>query len=239
MFRSFYWYISTVLSLIFCKLRVLYANKLLKENRLSEYSDFVYKVVSTWAYKRMKASGSAVTVNGLENLPESDKQHNILFVSNHQSNFDIILLLYYLPVKKGFIAKKELGNIPMLSDWMRRINCLFMDRNDMKQSTQTIIEGIKLLKNNYNMVIFPEGTRSKGGAHSHFKAGSFKLATKAKATIIPLTIDGTAAVMEANGGIIKPGNITLTIHKPIETANMDKDEQSALPERVEKIVFGE
>jgi 1-acyl-sn-glycerol-3-phosphate acyltransferase len=226
-----------VLSLIFCKLRCFRADRLKASGDEVAYSDYVYNVVTNWAVGRLKSSGSTVKINGLENLPED--KHNILFVSNHQSNFDIILLLAKLPVKKGFIAKKELGNIPSLSDWMRRINCLFMDRKDMRQSAQTIVEGIKLLKGGYNMVIFPEGTRSKGGPHRSFKAGSFKLATKAGSTIVPLTIEGTAAAMEANGGRIKPSEIILTIHKPISVKEMDKEERTKLPEKVEQIVFGE
>ena len=73
----------------------------------------------------------------------------------------------------------------------------------MKQSAQTIIDGIKQLKAGINMVIFPEGTRSKGAPVGEFKAGSFKLATKSKAPIVPVTIDGTYKVMEGNKNKIK------------------------------------
>jgi 1-acyl-sn-glycerol-3-phosphate acyltransferase len=112
-----------------------------------------------------------------------------------------------------------------------------MDRSDMKQSTKIIIEGIRQLKEGTNMVVFPEGTRSKGGPVHEFKAGSFKLATKSKAVVVPLTIDGTYKIMEANGNRIKPAEVNLYIHKPIITAELTKEETAELPARVEKIIL--
>ena len=160
MFRTIKWYAKLIGSLAINNPKLKKADKLLEEGRKEEYEDFVTKKVSDWAMDRMNDSGAKVNVYGIENLPE-DK--NILFVSNHQSNFDILLLLAYLPVPKAFVAKVELEKLPFINQWMKRIHCLFMDRNDIKQSAQIIIEGIKQLKSGINMVIFPEGTRSKTG----------------------------------------------------------------------------
>ena len=115
----------------------------------------------------------------------------------------------------------------------------FMDRNDMKQSAQTIIDGIKQLKAGINMVIFPEGTRSKGAPVGEFKAGSFKLATKSKAPIVPVTIDGTYKVMEGNKNKIKPAEINLIIHEPIYTDKLTKEEIAELPEKVRSIIVAD
>ena len=106
----------------------------------------------------------------------------------------------------------------------------------MKQSAQIIVEGIKQLKSGINMVIFPEGKRSKTGRIGEFKAGSFKLATKAKKPVVPVTIDGTLGVMEGNHYIIKPGTINLYVHPPIDTALMTKEEAAELPVRVRDII---
>ena len=99
-----------------------------------------------------------------------------------------------------------------------------------------ILEGIKTLKNGHSLVVFPEGTRSRGDKMGEFKSGSFKLATKSKVPIVPLTIDGTYRVMEANKILIKPSNINFYVHKPIYTDKLSKEEITKLPETVEHII---
>ena len=86
------------------------------------------------------------------------------------------------------------------------------------------------------MVIFPEGTRSKGGPHHEFKPGSFKLAFMSGAPIVPVTIDGTWRIYEGQKKVKKGQHVRLIIHDPIETAGLSKEEQSKIPEMVEKIV---
>ncbi len=233
MFRSIYWYLNFIFSLIARRGSLKKVDKLLADGKIEEYEETTYSYVTNWAQKRIKASGAKINMIGLENIPN---QKGILFVSNHQSNFDILSLLAYLGVPKGFVAKTELGKVPMLSDWMKRIHCLFMDRNDIKQSATTIIEGIKQLKSGINMVIFPEGTRGKNGVMGEFKAGSFKLATKSKAPIVPITIDGTYKIMEGNNNLIKPAEVNIYVHKPIFTAELTKEEINELPEKVENII---
>lgn len=233
MFRTIKWYIKLIGSLAINNPQLKKADKLLKDGKKEEYEDFVTKKVSGWAMGRMKDSGSKVNVYGIENLP---KDKNILFVANHQSNFDILLLLAYLPVPKGFVAKEELEKLPFISQWMKRIHCLFMNRKDIKQSAQIIIEGIKQLKSGINMVIFPEGTRSKTGRLGEFKSGSFKLATKSKCPIVPLTIDGTRNIMEANNYRIKPVTVNLYIHPAIDVTSLSKDETAQLPEKVRETI---
>ncbi len=233
MFRTIRWYVKFIGSLIINNPKLKKVDRLLADGKNEEYEEYVTAKVAGWAMDRMNDSGAKVNVYGAENIP---KDGSVLFMSNHQSNFDILLLLAYLPVPKAFVAKVELEHFPFLSQWMKRIHCLFMDRNDMKQSAQIIIDGIKQLKNGINMVIFPEGTRSKTGELGEFKSGSFKLATKSKRPLIPVTIDGTRNVMEANNYIIKPETINLYIHEPIDTTQLSKEEISALPEKVKQII---
>ena len=161
----------------------------------------------------------------------------MLFVSNHQSNLDFVLLLAKLNKPVGFIAKVELEKIPLLRDWMRVINCLFMDRDDMRQQVKTIVEGINLLKSGKSMVVFPEGTRSKDGKMIDFKAGSFKLATKSKVPIVPVTIDGTFNALEGNGNKLIPGDINLYIHEPVHIDRLSKEEADSLNVYVRNIII--
>ncbi len=233
MFRTIKWYLKFILSLSLHNGELKKADKMLTLGKNQEYEDFVYSTVTGWAKERMEDCGAKVNVYGIENIP---KENGILFVCNHQSNFDILLLLSYIPVPKGFIAKIELEKFPWVNQWMKRIHCLFMDRDDIKQSAQIILSGIKQLKSGINMVIFPEGRRSKTGKMADFKSGSFKLATKAKKPIVPVTIDGTLNIMEGNHYIIKPATVNLYIHEPINTALMTKEEIAELPKKVKGII---
>lgn len=196
----------------------------------------VYRISSAWARLMMRLSGARITVTGEEYLKEGE---TYLFVSNHQSNFDIPLLLSAIRCPKGFIAKKELGNIPILTFWMKKIHCVFMDRDNIRKSAEAIVKGIQILKSGHSMVIFPEGTRSKGGPVKEFKAGSFKLALKSKVKIIPVTIDGSYKLLDANGGKIKAADVAVTLHEPIDVTTLSKEEIADLHNTVRDIVVSD
>lgn len=196
----------------------------------------VYRISSAWARLMMRLSGARITVTGEEYLKEGEAY---LFVSNHQSNFDIPLLLSAIRCPKGFIAKKELGNIPILTFWMKKIHCVFMDRDNIRKSAEAIVKGIQILKAGHSMVIFPEGTRSKGGPVKEFKAGSFKLALKSKVKIIPVTIDGSYKLLDANGGKIKAADVAVTLHEPIDVTTLSKEEIADLHNTVRDIVVSD
>ncbi|MDM5154793.1 lysophospholipid acyltransferase family protein [Bacillus sp. DX1.1] len=177
-----------------------------------EKDRLVYKTTNWFGKKMVRVTGSTVQVNGLENVPQ-DKP--VLVVSNHQSNMDIAVLLGYLNKPIGFVSKAEIKKFPLVPTWMELMNCVFMDRSNRRQSLQAIKDGIEFLKQGHSIVIFPEGTRSKGNEMGEFKAGSFHLAVKAGVAILPVTVNGTYKMFEANGNRMKPANATITISKPI------------------------
>ena len=196
--------------------------------------EMIFSTPSKVSKKVIERTGSKVYVKGQENLPEV----TALYVSNHQGLFDILVLLGYLGKPVGFIAKKEIQRIPIINKWMKLIYCVFMDRKDRRQSVQAIREGIRNLKSGYSMVVFPEGTRSRGAKLNNFKSGSLRLATRAKVKIVPITINGTSQMLEENDGKVKPSKVTLTIEKPIlpeEYENMKSEElASILKAKIEK-----
>ena len=234
MLRSVRFYAKALGSLILLTPKLNKAKKI-QNNKGDSFSDkYVYETVQKWSANRIKDTGAKVFVHGRENIP---LKGNMVFIGNHQSNFDFALLLAELNVPVGFIAKVELNKIPLIRDWMNLIHCLFMDRRDMKQQLKTILAGIDLLKNGYNLIVFPEGTRSKDGQIGEFKAGTFKLATKSKVPIVPFTITGAADVLENNSHYrIAPAEVHLYIHKPINVAYMDKEDLAKIHEKVQTIV---
>lgn len=233
MLRTIIWYIHFAVSLALTIPQIFTAKKLKKSGGFSKFADYVLMVTSTWADGQLKWAGVKVFVHGLDNIPAD---RTVLFVSNHQSNFDIPLFLCKIPGYKGFIAKIELKKVPAVNTWMEFLGCVFMDRNDLKQSVKCIIEGINILKSGVSMVVFPEGTRSKGNEMGEFKQGTFKLATKPGVPIVPVTVDGTYKIMEENKMKIKPAAVNIYIHPPIETKGLSGEEKASLPETVKEII---
>ncbi len=234
MIKTIIFYIGVIFSLILSLIGLIPVYYFSLRKKFKERTQMIHKVTHLWARFIMKISGAKITVNGLENIP---KDETVLFVSNHQSDFDIPLLLSTIDVPKGFIAKKELENVPLISTWMKNLNCIFMDRSNLRKSAQSIVEGVNLLKGGYSMIIFPEGTRSKGGPHEEFKAGSFKLATKAKVKIVPITIDGSYKLYEANNNKLVSDTVSITIHPFVDTVNLTKEQENTLHEDLETIIF--
>ncbi|WP_317856206.1 lysophospholipid acyltransferase family protein [Chakrabartyella piscis] len=233
MLRSIVWYGKFIIDLVVITPKLKKSATILEKEGQQAYDDFVFPVVEKWAAGRLVDSGADIVIHNPERIPQDI---NVLFVSNHQGNFDIPIFIAKIPKRVGFVAKIETTKLPLIRDWMKAIRCVFLDRNDMKQSMKTIIEAIGILKEGYSMVVFPEGTRAKGGPMGEFKAGSFKLATKSNVPIVPVTICGSYKLMESNNNKIKPAHVDVYIHEPIVVAGMSREEQNALHTRVEAIV---
>ncbi len=229
--RTIIWYISFVVTLIGTLPQLLKAKGLQKKGDFATYEAHIHRVAAKWMQGNIKRSGSTVEVKGIENVPQKD---TVVFISNHQGNFDIPLLMAYIDKPKGFISKIEAKKIPIVATWMEHLNCVFMDRSTLKGSAGAIFEGVKQLKAGHSLVIFPEGTRSKGTKMGEFKSASFKLATKAGVPIVPVTIDGSYKIMENQNNWIKPSHVKLTIHPPIATKGLSKEELEQIPNQVYK-----
>ncbi|WP_125154361.1 lysophospholipid acyltransferase family protein [Clostridium rectalis] len=208
-------------------------NSLRKQGKIKEADKLAYEKVLGWAEFLVKKVGINIEVEGISNIPKG----NCVYVANHQSLFDIPVLLAATKKPMGFIAKKEMENIKVLSSWMREIHCVFMDRNNIREAVKSINEGIDNIKKGYSMVIFPEGTRSKGPKLNEFKKGSMKLAIKGGVPIVPIAIDGTYKAREANeGNKLKSANVKITIAKPIYVENLTKEQKGNLAEDIKGIL---
>lgn len=211
MIRTIRWFLGFVFKLLVSLPTLNKVEKLDKSGDQKEKEIIVDKQVKDWAKYLVKLSGTDVTVIGEENVPSGA----VLFVSNHQGNFDIPLILGHISKPKGFIAKVEINKMFIIRKWMKHLNCIFIDRNDIRQSVKAISDGAKKLSSGDSMVIFPEGTRSLDGKLLEFKPGSMKLATKSKIPVVPVTINGSKDIMGKGSILIKPANVTITISKPI------------------------
>ena len=178
-------------------------------------------------------AGGDETVIGLEKVP-TDRP--VLFVGNHRSIFDILLAGSLITYPVGFVAKKELEHTP-IKIIMEEIHCLFLDREDPRQGLKTILTAIEYVKQGVSMFIFPEGTRCKvEGTFLPFHAGSFKIATKAKVPVVPVTIVNTGDLFEDHYPRLKKVPVVIEFGDPIETADMDRNAQKELPDKVKAIM---
>ena len=184
-----------------------------------------------WAFRCcLFFADTKITVLGKENVP-TDKA--VLYVANHRSYFDIIINYTLVPSLTGFVSKIEMIHWPILRTWMKNVNCLFLDRNDIRQGMQTILSGVEKIKSGISMFIFPEGTRNKvDDTFLPFKGGSFKMAEKAGCAIIPIAINNSGQVFEDHLPKIKKAHVVLEFGKPIETASLSKEDKKVLHDTV-------
>lgn len=220
MLRTIIWFLYFAGYLIFIWPGLFKAAYLKKKGREEELDRYILGITTNWARRLIRLAGGRIHVKGKEHLSHNEP---VLIVSNHQGNFDIPVLLGYLGFNFGFISKIEVKKIPLIKSWMAHMGCVFMDRKDRRQAVKSIRAGAEALKDGRNLVIFPEGTRSKGGPVDAFKKGSFKLATKSGVAILPVTIDGSHNMMEANGNKMTPADVTLTISEPIRVHQENRD----------------
>lgn len=175
----------------------------------------------------LATTGSKVELRGLENIPDEA----VLFVGNHRSDFDIVIAYAKTPKRLGFVAKDEMSKIPLLAQWMKLLDCTFLDRKDVKKGMKSILQGIENIKEGTSMWIFPEGTRYSDIAADEvmeFKEGSFRMAQKAKCPVVPVAIYASDRIFEAQKPMIKPARIVMEFCKPIIIDELDITQQKKL-----------
>lgn len=175
-----------------------------------------------WAFKVILfLSGTKLTVIGEENVPTDEP---VLYIGNHRSFFDIVITYARCPRLTGYISKLSMKKVPLLSIWMTRLHCLFLDREDIREGLKTILAGIDNIKNGISMCIFPEGTRNKTDELLlPFKEGSFKMAEKSGCAIIPMALTNSAEIFENHFPLIKSTHVILEYGKPIYPSDLDKE----------------
>ncbi len=157
--------------------------------------------------------GGNVTIEftGVEHIPSQD---GFIMYPNHQGMYDMLALIDVCPRPLSVVSKKEVAKIPLLRSVFKVDKAIFIDREDVKQSLQVIMQVAKEVSSGRNFVIFPEGTRSKkGNMVGEFKGGSFKAATKAKCPIIPVALIDCFKPFDINS--LKKVTVQVHILKPL------------------------
>ena len=170
-------------------------------------------------------AGAKVRYIGTEKIP---KDVPVLYVANHESFFDVLLTLTYLPGTICFVAKKQFGKIPIFAQALMLYNTLFIDRDDIKQGLKIILKAIDNVKAGMSVFIFPEGTRSRDGKMNDFKEGSMKIAVKSGCPIVPIAISNTAEVFENHFPKLKAVPVVIEFLDPVIPGDFDNAAQKHL-----------
>jgi 1-acyl-sn-glycerol-3-phosphate acyltransferase len=189
----------------------------------------------TWSWLILATTGVPVTVEGLDRI---NPGATYVFVSNHQSIYDIPVIFSSLPFQLRIIAKQSLGNIPFLGWHLRRAGHLLVDRTNPDRS-RILTRWRRLVADHLSLIIFPEGTRSADGQVGRFRGGSFLLALEAGLTLVPLSISGSRKVMQKGKLTTRPAHVTVTVHEPVVAPKIDSPtvaDARALAKRIEDVV---
>ena len=195
----------------------------------SKTGNFPHMIAQTWARQLLYVGGIPVKITGVEHIQPG---RSYIFMANHQSNFDIPVLLGRLPAQFRWLAKVELFKIPVFGAAMKGCGYISIDRSDRRRAFASLARAAETIRAGTSVMIFPEGTRSKDGSIKGFKKGGFVLSVDAGVPIVPIILRGTFDIMPKGRLVIRRRPVTMTICAPIETADYTRKTKDQLIEKV-------
>lgn len=193
-----------------------------------------HKVARIWAKGILRVAGVKVVVRGLGHI---DSGRSRIYMSNHQSLFDIPILLAHLPVQFRWLAKAELFRIPVFGQAMARAGYISIDRADRRSAFKSLTRAARMIKDGVSVLIFPEGTRSNDGAVQPFKKGGFVLAVDSGVPVMPVITLGPHEIMPKGSLTITPGNALVEIRPPIDAGQYGRKTKDHLLARVRREII--
>ena len=182
----------------------------------SKNGESVHSVARAWGKCILWVSGIRVQTHGFD--PEVAGR-SCIFMSNHQSNYDIPVLYGGLPVQFRWLAKAELFKIPIFGSGMSSAGYISIDRSNRKSAFKSLAKAAEMIRNGTSVMIFPEGTRSSDGGLLSFKKGGFVLAVDAGVPIVPIMITGTHDIMPKGRLLISRRHVRIDVGQPIQSAD--------------------
>ena len=198
------------------------------------YSRVVYYLGHLWSRSILWIAGTRIIIEGLSNI-DTEKQY--VFIGNHQSHFDVLVVFSRIPLIMRFLTKKELFRIPVFGWALSATGMIKIDRADHEESVKSMNEALEVIrKNRVSLVVFPEGTRSSDGKMGQFKKGGFIMAIKGKIPVVPISISGSRFILPKHSMRLKAGTIKMVIGKPIDTSDFKYTDRSELMAKTISII---
>jgi 1-acyl-sn-glycerol-3-phosphate acyltransferase len=199
---------------------------------ISGTPDLMYSLAMRIIRCETRLLGIRVSVQGRENIPSAP----CVFVANHASNIDPMVMIPAIPRRVGILAKQELFRIPVFGTAMRVARFVPVDRGDKESTSSAVSTAVENLKKGTSLVIFSEGTRSPDGRIRPFKRGAFTMAIEAGVPVVPVSLGGTHRAQPKGKSIVSPGEVTVRFGPAVDGAAYTIEQRTEMLARVEALV---
>ena len=232
--RAIAWYGVAIICLIASYPSMFYARFLNYRHNYARRNWYANIIVSRLARIIFYMTGSRIKVIGRENIPADMP---CLFVSNHQGHLDSIIIQGFIKKPKGFVSITQYERVPILGSWMTHMGSVFIDRDDIRQTFNTINTAKKNICNGNSMVIFPEGKLNDGKETFEFQKGWLRMVRNNNIPVVPVTIKGSYKILSYNGKSLRPARIECYISEPIQTGNLKKSDEELFLNQLREIIL--
>jgi 1-acyl-sn-glycerol-3-phosphate acyltransferase len=201
----------------------------LASSLLDRSGGFQHFCMVEWSRECLRFAGVHARVEGLEHVLRDRPQ---VFFSSHSSFADICVLAAHLPVTYRWLAKKELFKVPFIGWHLARSGHLKIDRGDRDSAIRLLNEAAEKVRSGVNVIVFPEGTRSRDGTLQPFKKGVFHFAIDAGVPLVPIRLTGTHRIVPRGTRLLVPGDVVMRVGPPLDPAGHTHERVQALMDTV-------
>lgn len=184
----------------------------------------VNRSYAVWARLGPAAAGIELAIQGARHL---ERPRPAVFVINHQSGVDAMLVCALLRRDFAGVAKQELRRNPLLGPAMAFVGTIFLDRFDPARSHAQLAPAVEALHGGVSIALAPEGTRSRDGRLGRFKLGALHIAAAAGAPIVPIVFENSRDVLPPGAWLMRPARVRVQVLEPVETRDWKREELEA------------